>query len=339
MKHFAKFSCLFLFLIAYSNTSIGQITYSMKPDACRGIDARVITIGGLTAPGNTNYGNFGYFVASTWTYGDIGGGTGVTRSYIEFTDLRNVPQGAVISSATLYLYGPTSDPIAPSGNTGDAAYLQRVTSSWGESSITGNTQPSFTTTNQVTVPGNTSYSNVTLNVTSLVQDVVNLPAAQRYGFRMQLQSETTYKWLSFASSDYPDASRRPRLDVTFTFCPSALRSTENQTPSGSDDYPADKISSDRLKEFQDDSFPLTVSPNPAQAVLNIDFELPGVADAKVTILSQSSGKVLKIVPISKGDRKRHLEVPIDPAFKSESAILLRIEQGGATSIRKVVIVK
>lgn len=340
MKNFKTLLYASLFLLASTTASISQITYSMKPDYCRGIDARVITIAGLTAPGNTNYGSFEYIQAATWTFSDIGGGTGVIRSYIEFIDVRNIPQGATISSATLYLYGPTSDPWAPLGNYGtNECWVQRVTSSWGEFSVTGNSQPSVTTSNQVSLPTvSTSYGNVALNVTALVQDMVNLPPSQRYGFAIRLKSETTYRWISFASSDYPDATKHPKLDVTFSICESGLQSEDKETHQRID-FPADKISLEEADRFKNNSFPLTVFPNPVQDIISVNFELPGLGDAKVSIISQTNGQELKSIFIDGTTRKQHLTIPLDRALKSESIVILRVDQAGATASQKIVIAK
>jgi hypothetical protein len=78
-------------------------------------------------------------------------------------------------------------------------------------------QPTFTTTNEVTIPqsaGSTdNYPN--LPVTSLVQDIWNNPTTS-YGFMIMLQTEVQFRSLKFASSDNVDSTRHPELEVCYS---------------------------------------------------------------------------------------------------------------------------
>ena len=54
-----------------------------------------------------------------------------------------------------------------------------------------------------------------IDVTQLVQDIVDNPASS-YGFMILLQNEASYRAVYFASSDYTDSAKHPKLVVAYT---------------------------------------------------------------------------------------------------------------------------
>src|SRR6185436_15114022 len=115
---------------------------------------------------------------------------------------------------------PTSGSGSPAGShtsltRSNASFLQKVTSSWNENTITWNNQPATTTTNQVTLAQSTDpHQDYSLDVTTLVQNRVTTPATN-FGFMLRLQTELNYAALVFASSDNADITRRPKLSLTY----------------------------------------------------------------------------------------------------------------------------
>jgi hypothetical protein len=191
-----------------------QTTLTLQPDAATGKDAELFSC----IPcgySNQNFGNIAENCAIAWTKN---GADHKIRSLIQF-DLSSIPAGATVISATLSLsWAPGSDEGNHFGIFGsNKAWLQRVTSSWQENTVTWNNQPTTTTTNRVAVAGSTSgtqnYPNI--NVRILVQDMVNDPA-HSFGFMLRLQTETVYKKLVFASSDHWNPALRPKLVVVYT---------------------------------------------------------------------------------------------------------------------------
>ncbi|MBW8688215.1 DNRLRE domain-containing protein [Chitinophaga rhizophila] len=163
---------------------------------------------------------------SAWTYS---GTVGISRDFFGFSGIGFLPPGTTVTSAILTLSGlaPGTAVANPLGNSfypgspyssygSNAAYIRRVTGPWNENTITWNNQPATTVTNQVAVPASTTQWNygVTLNVTSLVQDIVN--SGQNYGFALQLQVENYYRNLNFAGSRNSDPARRPKLSITYS---------------------------------------------------------------------------------------------------------------------------
>jgi hypothetical protein len=162
--------------------------------------------------------------ASTWTYNAQGGTEGSARTYIKFIGLDGMPDSAIILSAKLSLYGISFGTASPQGNSGypgspyaldNNCWLKRVTADWNPDSLTWNNAPATTDINEAAVPASTTQFNndaKDIDVTGLVNDMLN---AQNYGFCFQLQTEQTYRSLSFASCKVADSTKWPKLVVQY----------------------------------------------------------------------------------------------------------------------------
>ena len=99
----------------------------------------------------------------------------------------------------------------------NASILQRVTTPWNENTVTWNTAPQITTKDEVMVPASVAplqdFPNI--DITTLVQDMVDQPDSS-YGLLFRIDTESYYRRLVFASSDYPDTSLHPKLVVQYT---------------------------------------------------------------------------------------------------------------------------
>lgn len=207
-------------------------TLTLQPDGAAGQDAIVVTRatdGGVVA--NTNLSFIPELSMSEWTYSAQSAGEGTNRTYIKFTGLSTIPAGATLVSAQLSLYGlsqqeTTQSPSTPQGNSfynGSAytavnnAWIKRVIGGdWDESTITWQNKPATTDANEVAIPASASqynYNVTNLDVTNLVNDV--LTSGHNYGFSLQQQTEQVYRSLLFASSEFADASKHPKLVVTY----------------------------------------------------------------------------------------------------------------------------
>lgn len=153
--------------------------------------------------------------AAAWTNGS----TVFMRAVLKF-DLSSIPQDAVITSAALTLYS-NHTPI--NGNQVDANYgadnsflILQNTSSWSSSTVNFSNLPSFTTNRQVLIPSTTeSFLDLpNIDVTEMISDMV--ASNKNYGFLIKLQSESLYTSRIFCSSKYSDASRHPKLIVTYS---------------------------------------------------------------------------------------------------------------------------
>jgi len=166
-----------------------------------------------------NYNMFGNPAAdleveiASWT---INGSPTNWRSFIKF-DQSQIPANSTIITATLYFYSkPGShgiDPVNAQSGTANAFWVERITANWNPVNLPWNGQPTTTTVNRVSVPQSTSSTaDVTINVTSLVQDMVT---SGNYGFGFKLQNEVYYNARQFASSFYSNAALRPKLVITY----------------------------------------------------------------------------------------------------------------------------
>jgi hypothetical protein len=121
-------------------------------------------------------------------------------------ELNTIPPGSTVQSATLYLY---SDPAYTSGKLSNQSltgsntiYFQKVTQAWDAATVTWNTQPTTTTTNRVWVAASSSATeNITVNITTLVQDMINNPSGN-YGLMMLLENELYYRSRDYCSTKF-----------------------------------------------------------------------------------------------------------------------------------------
>ena len=148
------------------------------------------------------------------------------RSLLQFA-LPAIPVGSAVSVAGLMLY-------LVGGDTGDYnidAY--NVTSTWDESTVNWNNQPSLSASASATVVASTTYNIwLTWSIISLVQGWVN-GTLSNYGVVLVNASETlnnTSK--AFWSSDYTtDTTLRPKLVITYTAAPTVSITSPNGTQS------------------------------------------------------------------------------------------------------------
>jgi hypothetical protein len=136
------------------------------------------------------------------------------RSFLEF-DLSAISADAEITSAYLSLYyNPDSGSNGHEGS--NSTVLQRVIDPWEELTLNWNNQPGSTNENGIILPASSlmdqDYTNI--NVTSLVQDMVNNSSGS-HGFMMKQLTEDIYRSMKFASGDFGDPSRHPKLEVCY----------------------------------------------------------------------------------------------------------------------------
>ncbi len=178
----------------------------IKPNSVKGKDASVWSNG----PDN-NYENAPSNSAYTWTNS---GALGIKRSFMEF-DFSSIPSNVIITNARLSLYYNPTAPNEAFGvhNGTNDLFIERVSSSWEESTLTWNNQPPTSTTNQVTLLPSSSETQDYLNidVTDLVIDMNN---EGNYGFLIRMADEINYyKNVLLASSDHPDSSLHPEIEI------------------------------------------------------------------------------------------------------------------------------
>jgi len=180
----------------------------IQPDATVGIDA---TINSNNPTSNGWYS--AYFHGYAWTQG---GNAVNIRSFLKF-DLSSYGSIPNITSAYLTLYGNPSATSSTQylGHSGsNASTLNLVTSSWTETGVTWNNQPSIGSGISIPQITNLNQDYPNINITSWVNGWVANPSTN-YGMRLKLDNEVYYTTMTFCSSDNTDATRRPKLVINY----------------------------------------------------------------------------------------------------------------------------
>ncbi len=274
MKQILLLSCLALMAL----TSNAQFTVTIQPNECTGKDTWI-----LNNYPTTNLGASTEFNTFAWT---CGGSPCNSKALIAF-DLSAIPSGAIISSATLSLFADlnSSNGYAgtPTYGTDNASYLNRVTSAWDEMTVTWNTTPTTTTTDQVLLAQSTSTSQDYLgtDITAFAQYWVQNPA-QNYGMMIEMITSSAYNSLLFCSSDNGNSSKRPKLTVTYTLPVTACVTFQPDSCTGKDtwilnNYPTTNLGTSA--EFN--TFAWTCGGSPCNSKALIEFDLSTIPSAAV----------------------------------------------------------
>ena len=200
--------------LIFGGISNQTVIYTSQPGPADGKDA-------LIASGNPtgNYANTTYMHPYA---GTNSGSVVVNRTLIGF-DLSTIPSFAVVDSAylTIYYNQTIVDLLYPfsaffDGHAGDnKLYVQRITQPWAENAVTWNTQPSVSNVNQLSVPVFAfKNQNYIFNVKALTQDMITNPSTS-HGFMIRHQDEIPYKLSALSSSDEPNASLRPKIQIFY----------------------------------------------------------------------------------------------------------------------------
>ncbi len=146
------------------------------------------------------------------------GGTPLnTRGMFKF-DLSSIPVNATILTAKLSLF---SMPTPFLGNLVDAnsgpnntLLIERVTANWTNATVTWQNQPGTDVASQVVIPHTnlTFLDLIDIDVKNLVAPMVS---SNNYGFKIRLQNEVIYNIRLFSSSRFTDASKHPKLVITY----------------------------------------------------------------------------------------------------------------------------
>ncbi|MDR0790650.1 MAG: DNRLRE domain-containing protein, partial [Bacteroidales bacterium] len=232
MRRYLPFVLLLLSFVALQS----QTTVTFKPNATIGQDAPIWMLDNdcvanwlPQTSANTNFGDHFTLIIGDWTWNANGCGSGTIRSVLKFEQLSTIPTNATITSAILKLYGtgPNQDLLILGNNSyyngstfpTNEVWIEQITSSWDENTITWNTQPTTTTTNRISIAPSTTqyywnYVDSSSNFLSMVQQWVSNPESNQ-GIMLKLQNEQHYRSMTFASSNYSDSTLHPELIITY----------------------------------------------------------------------------------------------------------------------------
>jgi len=161
-----------------------------------------------------NFGDHVDLAAMAWT----NEGRPVTvRGLIQF-DLSQLPKNARLIDARLSLYSYYSprNRAHSTRNGPNRSSLRLVNEPWVESTVTWETQPSLVPFKKIILE--TSDQEVQdytdIDVLPLIREMHEKPNAF-FGFMLMLEVEERYRSMLFASSDHPDPSLRPKLEIRY----------------------------------------------------------------------------------------------------------------------------
>ena len=198
------------------------IEINIQPGPEKGKDAIVSNLNP-----DKNFGDYKYFEA-TYLSESVLTVMKSNRSLIAF-NLDTLPKSAVIKKVLLNLrydlpipfdsiyYTTNTSPIA--GIAWYGAVLQQIVEPWEENKVTWNNQPKTIEANQVYIAPFIRNSNmITVDVTKLFvqSSATDIAAYLNYGMLFKTWPVDRFPGFRFASSDYPDATMRPRLTVYYS---------------------------------------------------------------------------------------------------------------------------
>jgi hypothetical protein len=302
---------------------MSQVTVKLKPGAAYGEDAEIAESGGCVFTGNTkplelmNSGSENELNYAQWTYSSLGCGVGSQRFLIKFKGLDTIPSSATIVSAKINFFGvPSSANWGTSYFTGspypltNEGWIQRVTGSWSESTVTWSTQPTSVTTNRVAVSKSAARFgwNTSVDVSTLVKDIKT--AGVNNGFLVQLQTEAYYRRVTFASSDHPDATLWPEMEITYTV-PNSI--------------------TNRNAEI----YNVTVYPNPSRDIIHTAFHVSEQSSVRIMICDVL-GRVIQTTEPQVLGPGNH-DIPISVAGCSSGAYLLKLTSNSGVISRSITV--
>jgi len=166
------------------------------------------------AAANTNYNNAQQCAA--FCIPGSNGGVNTNRALFQFA-FSQIPPQATILSAKLSLFKiPVMDFLTSHTLGNSSATLKRVTNSWLDNTVTWNSQPSATSTDQVILPAASQQNQdyIDIDVLSLVEYSIANPSTN-FGYLLSLVNENPNRVLMFCSTSYADANKWPKLVIEY----------------------------------------------------------------------------------------------------------------------------
>ena len=217
-------------------SSIGQTSLTFKPENECGKDAIIVnspTWNNGSTPINNPNPDSEWLRIEAWTASSNGSPEHDHRALVQFEELKTITNINLIS-ATLKLYAYPDFPYANGGQAEvNDVEIFRITKSWIEDQVSWANQPDVDNNISAIIPHNNNYDFIEVDVTDLVQEMLNDPAGS-FGFLLKQIDESPYGSMNFASSDYPDYERAPELiitgeDIEFTDFPTEIFPTSDTT--------------------------------------------------------------------------------------------------------------
>ncbi|MBI1192816.1 MAG: DNRLRE domain-containing protein [Bacteroidetes bacterium] len=260
---------------------------------------------------SANYGDNPDLIALAWSANDR---DFVLRSLMRF-ELPELAEGEILLGATLSLFATTGS-TNPNHLGFNDALITRINGSWTPNDVTWQNQPPVVTDHAVFLPRSDAPDQdfTNLDVTGLVSDMLNETGTAPQGLMIQLQSESVFRSINFASSDHPDASRHPLLTLNIQ--------RVGSTGFGSVVQPAD--------------LQVAFGPNPLQDQLSLTLQVKSAQSATLEVYD-ASGRMLEqrnLGKLSSGETALLLPAAAWPS----GSLLFRVvlDNGAASPMRPLL---
>ncbi|NLL28377.1 MAG: DNRLRE domain-containing protein, partial [Bacteroidales bacterium] len=214
--NFKKAICFIAFLLSSFSLIFSQ-TYKFYPTD----DAFVNTNdwGNCLGWENENNGNKNHIRIDTWTYHELGCGTGMHRTFIKFdfniTDNNSKYLYDNRAVLKLFHYGQTHWYTGAASE--NELFICMPKEDWSETTITWNNQPNVFSENQIHVPtsptGETSIDYV-INVSDFLRKWF-CGENENYGMQIRLVTEDYYRRLCFASKENANSDLWPFIEAEY----------------------------------------------------------------------------------------------------------------------------
>lgn len=251
-------------------------------------------------------------ISFAWTFSSE---FGIGRSVFKY-NLSFIPTNAVIKSARLSLFGNYySGNNYHSGK--NTTYIRRVTTPWNPLTATWETQPDYSTVNQVTLKQSTlPYQDYTdIDVTKLVSQMVSEPL-NNYGFMLILKTEAKFRCMNFSSGDCPNISKRPLLVITYNIV-TGISQSNISIPS-------------KYEVCQN-------FPNPFNPLTKIKFDIPKSTYIRLTVFDEMGREVNSLV--NENLNAGSYEVEWDGINNNSGIYFYRMQTDNYTETKKMILIK
>jgi hypothetical protein len=214
---------------------------------------------------SVNYGRIHDLLAMAWAANER---LFVLRSLLQF-DLPVLGEGEVLHEATLSLYASTGS-IHPAHLGLNEGMLLRIAEPWNADEVTWENQPEAVTSGAVFLPrADDPFQNfIDLDVTVALRAMLDEGPSAQHGLLVQLQSESVFRSLNFASADHPDSTLHPVLTLVISRPVSTALTAVDQ------------------------EIAFHAGPNPLDASLQLAFSLPRSAELELEVFD-ASGRLLE----------------------------------------------
>lgn len=235
-----KFIAFFVCILSFSVYTNAQRKIIIQTDDNAGEDALVWKLYGKSKKygdvEDRNWGDYKFLKLTQWTWGGVNGEQEVLLKF----NLPELNKNKIIS-AKLTLSGVVDSGKYVEGHSSLSGLndfiISRITEDWSEDNVTWNTKPQYSKENQIVVSGTNSLEEdfIDIDVTKLVQDSYT-QSNDFFGFNISMKQRQYYRRLVFASFQFEEINKRPKLEILYKSSKKDRKNKKNRNNSSPNNY-------------------------------------------------------------------------------------------------------